>query len=160
MKINASPFLGLLLWTMSSLIALSEGVASFNKVTTKNISALTHHKLTLAFRITNGLTHVALKVDADKDHRLEGGVYITIHSMVGVAKPPIVVFDFNPDGVSKSFAVANDQMANVSIAYRLRDIKDLRCDLFDIDAGELPRLAAGIQLAEQAAPSDGAKPPK
>lgn len=157
MKNDTSLFFGFLLWAMSSVVALSDGVASLNKVTTGSVNSLSYHKLELDCSNSNGLTTVALKIVADKDHHLESEVYVTIHSEKGDAKPPIAIFSLDPQGVSKSFSIATDQLARVSIAYRLRENKGLMCHVFDIDAGELSRLAAK-KPTEQAAPSDGDKP--
>ena len=157
MKSDTSLLLGLILWAMSSAVALSDGVASFNKVTVENLNSLACHKLELNCSSSNGLTSVALKVVAYKDHNLESGVYVTIHSEKGAAKPPIAIFSLNPEGVSKSFSVATDQLTRVSITYRLREREGMRCQVFDIDAGEMTRLAAR-RPTEQAAPSDGDKP--
>jgi hypothetical protein len=154
MKYDTPLFLGLLLWAMSSVVALSDGVASFNKVTTGSVNSLPHHKLGLDCSNSNGLTTVALKIVADKDHHLESEVYVTIHSEKGDAKPAIAIFSLKPEGVSKSFSVATDQLARVSITYRLRESKGLRCHVFDIDSGELPRFAAR-RPTEQAVPPNG-----
>lgn len=130
-----------LLWTMTSAIVWAEGVASMTNITPENVSKLDFHILRVETKSQQGRTSIALFIKTAKNHSLTN-CSVTIHA----AGSKAILAQFDPDlrGQSVYFYVADELVKNVSIRYHLEALEREKTHVFQIQAGEVGKLAKNL----------------